>query len=66
MRAYVDGMPNSGQLLDLLSATGSDELEPTAAAAAGRGALYPEVTPLCLPEENSTHTFCVSISLLLP
>ncbi|EIM90480.1 RNB-domain-containing protein [Stereum hirsutum FP-91666 SS1] len=45
VRAYVDGMPNSGQLLDLLSATGSDELEPTAAAAAGRGALYPEYLP---------------------
>ncbi|KAJ8597115.1 RNB-domain-containing protein [Rhizopogon salebrosus TDB-379] len=39
VRDYVEGMKNSDQLLDLLSATGSDELEPTRAVA-GRTALY--------------------------
>ena len=31
------------QLLDLLSAAGSEELEPTQASGKGRGPLYPEV-----------------------
>jgi hypothetical protein len=42
VRDYVEGMKNSDQLLDLLSATGSDELEPTRAVA-GRTALYTDV-----------------------
>lgn len=35
-------MKESAQLLDLLSAAGSDDIEPTKAAA-GRQALYPDV-----------------------
>jgi hypothetical protein len=42
VRNYVDGMKNSDQLLDLLSATGSDEVEPTRVVA-GRTAFYADV-----------------------
>lgn len=42
VRKYVEGMKESAQLLDLLSAAGSDDIEPTKAAA-GRQALYPDV-----------------------
>ncbi len=42
VRRYVEGMTNATQLLDLLAAAGSDEIEPTKAAA-GRQALYPDV-----------------------
>ncbi|KAG2063668.1 RNB-domain-containing protein [Suillus decipiens] len=45
VRNYVDGMKNSDQLLDLLSATGSDEVEPTRAVA-GRTALYTDYLPM--------------------
>jgi exosome complex exonuclease DIS3/RRP44 len=41
VRRYVEGMPESAQLVDLLSA-GSNSIEPTAAA--GRPPLYPEVS----------------------
>jgi len=40
VRRYVEEMPESTQLMDLLSA-GSNSVEPTAAA--GRPPLYPEV-----------------------
>ena len=40
VRRYVEGCKESGKLLDLLSASGSDEIEPTKAVAA-RQALYP-------------------------
>ena len=49
VRRYVEGAKDSSQLLDLLSATGSDELEPTKAVSA-RQALYPEV------RQTWTHT----------
>lgn len=42
MRQYVEGMKDATQLLDLLAAEGSNEIEPTKAVA-GRQALYPEV-----------------------
>ncbi|RDX49603.1 RNB-domain-containing protein [Lentinus brumalis] len=45
VRKYVEGCKNSSQLLDLLSASGSDTIEPTAATAA-RQALYPEYLPM--------------------
>ena len=41
VRRYVEGMSKSTQLVDLLSAAGSNSIEPTAAA--GRLPLYPEV-----------------------
>ena len=41
VRRYVEEMPESTQLIDLLSA-GSNNVEPTAAA--GRPPLYPEVS----------------------
>jgi hypothetical protein len=41
VRQYVEGMPESAQLVDLLS-VGSDSIEPTIAA--GRPPLYPEVS----------------------
>ncbi|PBK71312.1 RNB-domain-containing protein [Armillaria solidipes] len=44
VRRYVEGMSNATQLLDLLAAAGSDEIEPTKAAA-GRQALYPDYLP---------------------
>jgi len=44
VRKYVEGMKDSNQLLDLLSASGSDEIEPTRAVAA-RSSLYPDVCP---------------------
>ncbi|KAF8878229.1 hypothetical protein BD779DRAFT_1663839 [Infundibulicybe gibba] len=40
VRQYVEGMKDANQLLDLLSVAGTEELEPTKAAA-GRQALYP-------------------------
>ncbi|THV04768.1 RNB-domain-containing protein [Dendrothele bispora CBS 962.96] len=40
VRKYVEGMKDASQLLDLLSATGSDDVEPTRAS--GRQVLYPE------------------------
>ena len=36
-------MKDANKLLDLLSAAGESAIEPTPAAAAGRGPLYPEV-----------------------
>lgn len=42
VRKYVEGMKESAQLLDLLSAAGSNDIEPTKAKA-GRQALYPDV-----------------------
>ena len=42
VRKYVEGMKDATQLLDLLAAEGSNEIEPTKAVA-GRQALYPEV-----------------------
>lgn len=45
MKSYVEGMPHADALLDLLSAVGSDEIEPTKAVGA-RQPLYPEVGPL--------------------
>lgn len=47
VRRYVEGLPEAKkiQLLDLLAAPGSDDLEPTKAASA-RQALYPEVSSL--------------------
>ncbi|KAF9266998.1 RNB-domain-containing protein [Marasmius fiardii PR-910] len=44
VRKYVEGMVDSTKLLDLLSASGSDEIEPTKASG-GRQALYPEYLP---------------------
>ncbi|KAF5369035.1 hypothetical protein D9758_002962 [Tetrapyrgos nigripes] len=44
VRKYVEGMKNATQLLDLLSASGSDNIEPTQAAS-GRQMLYPEYLP---------------------
>ncbi|KAF9529933.1 hypothetical protein CPB83DRAFT_925381 [Crepidotus variabilis] len=41
VRKYVEGMKDSPQLLDLLAAEGSDEIEPTRVAT-GRQVLYPE------------------------
>jgi exosome complex exonuclease DIS3/RRP44 len=41
VRRYIEGMPESTQLMDLLSA-GSNSIEPTAAA--GRPPLYLEVS----------------------
>ncbi len=42
VRQYVEGMANATQLLDLLAAEGSEEIEPTVAAARRR-TLYSEV-----------------------
>ena len=42
VRKYVEGMKDSTQLLDLLAAVGSEDMEPTRAAA-GRQVLYPDV-----------------------
>ena len=49
VRKYVEGMKDSTQLLDLLAAVGSEDMEPTRAAA-GRQVLYPDVSifPLAL------------------
>ncbi|KIK77030.1 hypothetical protein PAXRUDRAFT_835134 [Paxillus rubicundulus Ve08.2h10] len=44
IRKYVEGMKDASQLLDLLSATGSEELEPTNASTA-RKMLYAEYLP---------------------
>ncbi|KAF8870959.1 hypothetical protein BD779DRAFT_1720386 [Infundibulicybe gibba] len=44
VRQYVEGMKDANQLLDLLSVAGTEELEPTKAAA-GRQALYPDYLP---------------------
>ncbi|KAJ4483766.1 hypothetical protein J3R30DRAFT_3451305 [Lentinula aciculospora] len=44
VRKYVEGMNDANQLLDLLSADGSHEIEPTKAAA-GRQALYTDYLP---------------------
>ncbi|KAL0580474.1 exosome catalytic subunit dis3 [Marasmius crinis-equi] len=44
VRKYVEGMVDSNKLLDLLSAAGSDAIEPTKAAG-GRQVLYPEYLP---------------------
>ncbi|KAE9408711.1 RNB-domain-containing protein [Gymnopus androsaceus JB14] len=44
VRKYVEGMKDANQLLDLLSADGSQEIEPTKAAA-GRQVLYPDYLP---------------------
>ena len=43
VRRYVEALEESSKLLDLLSAPGSDDLEPTRTAAA-RQALYPDVS----------------------
>ena len=42
VRKYVEGLKDSTQLLDLLAAVGSEDVEPTRAAA-GRQVLYPDV-----------------------
>ncbi|EJF61412.1 RNB-domain-containing protein [Dichomitus squalens LYAD-421 SS1] len=44
VRKYVEGLKDSNELLDLLAAAGSDNLDPTPAAAA-RQALYPDYLP---------------------
>ncbi|KAJ3865942.1 hypothetical protein EV359DRAFT_72131 [Lentinula novae-zelandiae] len=44
VRRYVETMKDANVLLDLLSAEGSHNIEPTKAAA-GRQALYPDITP---------------------
>jgi hypothetical protein len=44
VRQYVAGMTNATQLLDLLAAEGSEEIEPTMAAAARRRAIYSDVS----------------------
>ncbi|KAF9448203.1 RNB-domain-containing protein [Macrolepiota fuliginosa MF-IS2] len=44
VKKYVENLPEANQLLDLLSATGSDEIEPTRAAGI-RQPLYPEYLP---------------------
>ncbi|KAF9043793.1 RNB-domain-containing protein [Hymenopellis radicata] len=44
VRNYVEGMSSAAQLLDLLSASGSDDILPTKASA-GRQALYPDYLP---------------------
>jgi hypothetical protein len=43
VRQYVAGMTNATQLLDLLAAEGSEEIEPTMAAARRR-AIYSDVS----------------------
>ncbi|KAF7800188.1 hypothetical protein EIP86_011435 [Pleurotus ostreatoroseus] len=45
VRRYVEGTKEPSKLLDLLSAVGQDEIEPTRAVAA-RQALYPEYLPM--------------------
>jgi len=45
VRRYVEGMKESSKLIDLLSAAGSDQLEPTKAVAA-RQVLYPDYLPM--------------------
>ncbi|KIJ59605.1 hypothetical protein HYDPIDRAFT_118378 [Hydnomerulius pinastri MD-312] len=45
IRRYVEGMKEAEKVLDLLSATGSDELEPTKSVAA-RTSLYAEYLPI--------------------
>ena len=47
VRKYVEGMKDATQLLDLLAAEGSNEIEPTKTVA-GRQALYPEVRSLAV------------------
>lgn len=42
VRKYVEALKDSSQLLDLLSVAGSNDIDPTTAAA-GRTALYPDV-----------------------
>ena len=42
VRKYVEGMKDSTQLLDLLAAVGSEDMEPTRVAI-GRQVLYPDV-----------------------
>ncbi|KAF8900484.1 mitotic control protein dis3 [Gymnopilus junonius] len=44
VRKYVEGMKGATQLLDLLAAEGTSEIEPTKAVA-GRQALYPDYLP---------------------
>ncbi|KAF4611727.1 hypothetical protein D9613_003992 [Agrocybe pediades] len=44
VRQYVEGMKDASQLLDLLAAEGTNDIEPTKAVA-GRQALYPEYLP---------------------
>lgn len=44
VKSYVEGMTEAAQLLDLLSASGSDEIAPTKASG-GRQALYPDYLP---------------------
>jgi hypothetical protein len=43
VRQYVEGSKDSDKLLDLLSASGENDVEPTPASAAGRAQLYPDV-----------------------
>jgi hypothetical protein len=52
VRQYVEGMPESTQLVDLLS-VGSDSIEPTIAA--GRPPLYPEVSGFWCPSLVVVH-----------
>lgn len=48
VRKYIEVMKDSGQLLDLLSVAGSNDIEPTMAAA-GRTALYLDVCLSLVP-----------------
>lgn len=64
VRNYVEGMKNSSELLDLLSATGSDELEPTRVVAE-RTALYTDVR-YTYALNPLKFTFLGSIFLCLP
>lgn len=43
VRQYVEGSKDSDKLLDLLAASGENDVEPTPASAAGRAQLYPDV-----------------------
>lgn len=43
VRRYVEGSKDSDKLLDLLAASGENDVEPTPASAAGRAQLYPDV-----------------------
>ncbi|KII94407.1 hypothetical protein PLICRDRAFT_100657 [Plicaturopsis crispa FD-325 SS-3] len=44
VRKYVEALPDSAEVIDLLAAAGSDDIEPTKAVAA-RSALYPDYLP---------------------
>lgn len=64
VRKYVEGLQEATQLLDLLAAGGSEEVEPTRAVV-GRQALYADVKLLDFISFASLISF-FSIFLLLP